>query len=364
MTVNKLALPRTINASGRMSILGVSTLSDAVLAAMKQGGQHYFEMAALHQAAGEIIAERLGTDAALVTNSASASITLSVAGIIAKKDPYIRQHLHDNSKDFKREFILMKGHNVDYGAPVSTMVGLGGGIVREAGYANGCTLEHLAASITDKTVGFIYIKSHHCVQKNMPRLADVQTFCNNYGIPLIVDIAAEEDIRAYSTLADVIVLSGSKALEGPTSGILAGKTAYVEYAKLHGAGIGRAMKVGKESIHGLLQALADYGTKTMSKEAQLTALNQLLVLNEQQGVTVTIVQDEAGREIFRGRIAIDSKASATTAIEVVKGLKAGEVSVFTRDYNANIGYIDIDPRPLLAGDMELIVKKITHLIGG
>ena len=36
----------------------------------------------------------------------------------------------------KREIIVPKGHNVDYGTPVEVMVELGGGEVVEAGYAN------------------------------------------------------------------------------------------------------------------------------------------------------------------------------------------------------------------------------------
>lgn len=364
MSVNKLGLSRTINASGRMSILGVSTLSDSVMEEMKLGAQNYFEMAELHKAAGKIIAEQLSTESAYVTNSASASIALSVAGVIAKNDPFIRKNIHDNSLEISREFILMKGHNVDYGAPVESMVQLGGGIVREAGYANGCTLDHIAATLTEKTAGFIYIKSHHCVQKNMPNLADIYTFCKNHQIPLIVDIAAEEEITAYSKHADLIILSGSKSLEGPTSGILAGKSEFVEYVKLHSSGIGRAMKVGKEAILGLLQALDEYGTKTLTKAEQLTILEQLLVLNNLTGVTVSITQDEAGREIYRGRIQIDEKVSTTNALEVIKALKSGETTVFTRDYNANIGYFEIDPRPLLPGDIEIIVQKLTTILGG
>ena len=40
----KYDLKEVINASGKMTILGVSKVSQEVLAAQKFGGQHFFEM--------------------------------------------------------------------------------------------------------------------------------------------------------------------------------------------------------------------------------------------------------------------------------------------------------------------------------
>lgn len=364
MSVSKLNLRRTINASGRMSILGVSTITSSVAEQMKVGGQHYYEMATLHEEAGAVVAEYVDTEAAIITNCASASITLSVAGVIAKDDAFIRANIHNYALPINREIVIMKGHNVDYGAPVETMIQLGGGVVKEAGYANGCTLEHIEASITEETAAFIYIKSHHCVQKNIPSLEEITKLCGRLQLPLILDIAAEEDIAAYGKYADVIILSGSKAIEGPTSGILAGKKEYVHYAKLHSNGIGRAMKIGKEAIFGLLQALEEYGSKTLSKKEQLTILEKINVLNDIKGVTISITQDEAGREIYRGRIQLNAKETEISATELVAALKTGETAVYTRDYHANVGYIEIDPRPLLLGDIEIIIQKTKDALGG
>lgn len=57
----------------------------------------------------------------------------------------------------RREIIIPKGHNVDYGTPVEVMVAQGGGKVIEAGYANMCTPEHVSMMITEKLLRF-YIK--------------------------------------------------------------------------------------------------------------------------------------------------------------------------------------------------------------
>lgn len=364
MNYDNMNVRHVVNASGRMSILGVSTLSDRVIEAMKTGGERYYIMDELHEESGKIVANMLGTEAALITNSASSAITLSVAGCIAKDDEFIRRHLHESTLDINREVVLMKGHNVNYGAPVDVIVQLGGGRVREAGYANGCSAADLDVAITDETVAFLYIQSHHTVQKNMPTLAEVRDLCRKRGVPLMIDAAAEEDIDAYAELGDLVIFSGSKAIEGPTSGILAGKTQFVNYARAHTDGIGRAMKIGKEAIFGLLQALNDYEQDALSKEEQLEVLSELKQLNSLPGVEVSIIQDEAGRNIYRGRITIHEQESQLSALELIDELQTGEVAIFTRDYNANIGYFDIDPRPLLRGDMELILEKISAVLGG
>ena len=73
----KYGLKRVINASGRMSILGVSAPTDTVMDAMKHGGQNYVEIADLVDKAGDILRDFLDSEAAVVVNSASSGIALS-----------------------------------------------------------------------------------------------------------------------------------------------------------------------------------------------------------------------------------------------------------------------------------------------
>lgn len=80
----KYGLKRVINASGRMSILGVSAPTDTVMDAMKQGGQNYVEIADLVDRSGDYIADILGSEAAVVVNSASSGIALSIAALVTQ----------------------------------------------------------------------------------------------------------------------------------------------------------------------------------------------------------------------------------------------------------------------------------------
>ncbi|MCP1185219.1 DgaE family pyridoxal phosphate-dependent ammonia lyase [Paenibacillus sp. 1781tsa1] len=359
----KYGLKRVINASGRMSILGVSAPTDSVMDAMKQGGQRYVEIAELVNKSGEYITQLLGSESAVVVNSASSGIALSVAAIVTAGDSRLSLRLHQEPI-LKNEIIMLKGHNVQYGAPVETMIFLGGGRVVEVGYANEGRKEHIDQAIGEHTAAILYVKSHHTVQKNMISVEEAWEVAQRRGVPLIVDAAAEEDLRKYIQFSDLAIYSGSKAIEGPTSGIVAGKKKYVEWLQVQLHGIGRSMKVGKETIFGLLQALEEYQDKADNSEREKQTLEALQPLGGLPGVSVRIVQDEAGRSIFRGRVQIDSSLAGVDAKKVNDQLREGVIAVYTRDYGVNQGYFDIDPRSLQGDDLQVIVSRIHEIVGG
>src|SRR5699024_6338759 len=112
----------------------------------------------------------LQTESVTVTNSASSGIALSVAGLITKDNQVSYRNVYDKEIFPKREVVLMKGHQVDYGAPIGLLVETGGGIVNEACYANGCTREQIKSTVTSQTAGQIYVQSHHSVQKGQASL--------------------------------------------------------------------------------------------------------------------------------------------------------------------------------------------------
>ncbi|KAB8127023.1 DgaE family pyridoxal phosphate-dependent ammonia lyase [Gracilibacillus oryzae] len=359
----KYGLKRVINASGRMSILGVSAPTDTVMDAMKQGGQSYVEIADLVDKAGDYIAGTLGSEAAVIVNSASSGIALSVAALVTKGNQRKSLRLHQEAIT-DNEIIMLKGHNVQYGAPVETMVYLGGGNLLEVGYANEGRAEHIEEAINEKTAAILYVKSHHAVQKNMISVEEAWEVAQQNKIPLIVDAAAEEDIQKYVQYSDLAIYSGSKAMEGPTSGIVGGKRTYIEWVKQQLHGIGRSMKVGKETSFGLLQALDEYSQKEDTSKQEKESLLPLMELNDLSGVNVTIVQDEAGRAIFRSRVQINAEETGTTAEAITTQLRNGDIAIYTRDYGIKQGYFDIDPRPLKDDDVTVIASQLRALLGG
>ena len=340
-----------INASGRMTKLGVSTISDEVGETLVQAAQNYDLIDELLEWAGLKIASYLNCEDVCVTSSASAGMALSIASLICK-DNITRVRGFQESVDnaSKREVILLKGHNVDYGAPIDSMIHLGGGIVKEVGYANKSTAEDIIDAISDKTLAIMFVKSHHCVQKNMVDVKTVIDIARKYNVPCIVDASAEEDLCKYNALgADFVCYSGAKAISGPTSGfVVCRRHEDANNMRLQYKGIGRAMKIGKENCMGLVKAIEIYqknhGYVPNVNIDDLKAFAERVSTIE--GLKASIIQDEAGRAIYRCKIDVDEKVYGINAKELIKCFAKGNPGIYVREHLANLGSIAIDPRPL------------------
>ncbi|MFV0396007.1 MAG: DgaE family pyridoxal phosphate-dependent ammonia lyase [Coprobacillaceae bacterium] len=362
----KYGVKRVINASGKMTILGGSKVNKEVVEAMKEGASNFFEVKDLLNKTGMYIANLLEVEDTYIVNSASGGIAQSIASCITKDNERYLLDIY-NQTNLKREVVLCKGHNVDYGTAIEVAVSLGGGKVVEAGYANACKIHHIENQITENTVCLLYVKSHHCVQKGMPSIEDFVMIGKKYNLPVIVDAAAEEDLTKYYNLGvDVVIYSGTKALEGPTSGLLVGKKEFLNEVKKQSLGIGRVMKVGKESILGLTKAITSYIEKEkMTMDEQV---NRLLPFNDKinqiNGLQAKNVRDGAGREIIRSEISFNETILSMHTKEIVNALKEGEVAIYTREYRANEGKIEIDIRDVSETELEEIYQKLKKIIGG
>ncbi|WP_314061361.1 DgaE family pyridoxal phosphate-dependent ammonia lyase [uncultured Vagococcus sp.] len=357
----KYDLKEVINASGKMTILGVSKVSERVQKAQRLAGERFYEMGDLIEKTGAYIANLLGTEDAVIVSSASAGIAQSVAGLIGRGDLFHLYHPYVDRGE-KRDIILPKGHNVDYGTGVDVMIAQGGGQLVEAGYANMCAAEHIEMMITDQTAAILYIKSHHTVQKSMLTVAEAVAVAHKHALPLIVDAAAEEDLQGYSQLgADLVIYSGAKAIEGPSSGLVVGKKNYIDWVRLQSKGLGRSMKIGKENILGFTQAIEDYltfGSETGESMRERLA-PFLRALNELPNIDAKEVQDGAGRDIYRAEVMVSGKLSAK---EVIKQLKATSPAVYTREYRANNGIIEFDIRSVNVKEMAQIVTRLDEIL--
>lgn len=363
----KYGLKQVINASGRMTALGVSTPAADVVDTVKYGLNHYFEMKDLVDKTGAYIAGLLNVENAVVVSCASAGIAQCVAATIVKDDAWLLENLHAAPLSVPHDIVVPRGHNVNFGAPVGTMIMLGGGRVVEAGYSNECSPEQLAAAITPQTAAILYVKSHHCVQKSHLNVEQAVAVARKHGVPLIVDAAAEEDLQCYYQAgADLVIYSGAKAIEGPTSGLVVGRQQYVEWVKRQANGIGRAMKVGKEGILGLTHAIENYLTqqKTTGTEMVEKMMPFINSLNTLRGVSARVVWDAAGRDIARTEIAFDEAVIGQRTGDLVQALKDGAIAIYFRGYKANEGIIEVDVRSVTPDQLNTIFTSVQTLLNG
>ena len=61
----------------------------------------------------------------------------------------------------------------------------------------------------------------------MLTVAEMVEVAKAHRLPLIVDAAAEEDLFKYSEMGvDLVIYSGAKAIEGPSAGLVIGKSIF------------------------------------------------------------------------------------------------------------------------------------------
>lgn len=356
-------LRKVINASGKMTALGASAVSDAVAEAVRKATQDYVEIDELIEYAGTVIAEHTGAEDGSPTSCAAAGIAISTAAVITGKNISLIERM-PNSEGLKNEIIIQKGHQIHFGGSIEQMIRLGGGKVVEVGNANKADPEHIEQAITDKTAAIFYVKSHHAVQKGMVSVEKMIEIAHKFGIPFIIDAAAEEDFKKYIKMgADIAVYSGGKALEGLTSGFICGKKELMEACRKQYKGVGRAMKVGKEGIAGLIVALNQYPFREDNAEEQIERMTNLCnSLNEVGGLTCTIKQDEAGRAIYRAQIKVNAEKAGLNAETLLHKLESGNPAIYLRHHYVNIGILSVDPRPLLEGQEQIIAEEIKRIL--
>ncbi|MCC7320225.1 MAG: PLP-dependent transferase [Rubellimicrobium sp.] len=362
----RLGLRRVINAAGTMTDLGASIIGPEARAAMDEAAGAFFEMDALFGRASATIAELTGAEAGFVTSSAASGITLSVAGAMTGDDLAAIERLPDAS-GLKSEVVLLAGHAINFGAPVTQMIRLAGARPVIAGQATSSAGWQVAGAITDRTAAALYVVSHHCAPTEQVDLAEFAEIAHARGVPVIVDAASEYDLRGFHDRgADLVIHSGHKFLAGPTSGMVSGRAGLVRAAWLQNRGIGRAMKVGKEGIAGLIAALEAWRTRDHAamrrREGAALALWSGAV-SGLPGVRARAVPDPTGNPLDRLELVLDPEAAGITAWDLARELMAGDPAVATRDMEAEHGILHLDPCNLHAGEAETVADLLRAILG-
>lgn len=356
-----IGLRPVINVSGTMTSLGASIVVPEAVAAMAAIAPQFVEMNDLQRKASAVIARLTGGEAGFVTASCSAGISLAVAGAITGDNLLAIEKLPETLTP-KNEILVQMGHVVSYGAPVDQAIRLAGGKVVMIGQATSTHRYHMEQAITERTAAAVYVVSHHVVDYAMLPLSQFVEIAHAHGVPVIVDAASEYDLRGFLAAgADIALYSGHKFLGGPTSGIVAGRKGLVRSAFLQNLGIGRGMKVGKESIYGVMAALEAWETRDNAgiRAREAAALHLWKeTLDARPGVTATIVPDPTKNPLDRLQVALDPEAAHITAWDLAAALRVGSPPVIVRDHEVEHGYFFLDPCNLHPGQDAVVARRL------
>ncbi|MGO7533640.1 aminotransferase class V-fold PLP-dependent enzyme [Rhizobium leguminosarum] len=358
-----LGLRPVINVSGTMTSLGASIVLPEAISAMASILPHFVEINDLQRKASGVIARLTGGEAGFVTASCSAGISLAVAGAITGNNLLAIERLPDVVPE-KNEVLVQMGHVVSYGAPVDQAIRLAGGKVVLVGQATSTHRFHMENAITDKTAAAVYVVSHHVVDYGLLNLKEFVEIAHAKGVPVIVDAASEYDLRIFLEQgADITLYSGHKFLGGPTSGIVAGRKELVRHAFLQNMGIGRGMKVGKESIFGVMAALEAWEKRDHAgiRERETSYLNLWKrTLDGRPGLTALIEPDPTNNPLDRLRLIVDPEQAHITAWDLADALAKGSPPIIVRDHEVEHRYFYLDPCNLHPGEETIVAERLAQ----
>ncbi len=365
--VKRYDLKEVINVSGTMTALGSSSVPPEVIEAMADVLPRFVDMVRLQQQACRVIRRVIGAEAGCVTSCAAAGIAISVAACMTGADLAKVEQLPDTT-GLKNEVIIQKGHVVWFGASVPQMVRLTGAKVVEIGDATRAGTYQLEGAINENTAAALYVVSHHTVQYGLISLEEFCRIAHAHGIPVIVDAASESNMSSFLERgADLVCFSGHKFLAGPTSGIVAGRKDLVEACLFHQYhGIGRAMKVGKEGIVGVMAALERWERldhKAVQAEQERIIDKFVEGLKDIPGLAVTVEPDPTGNPIRRVKVKVDPEVVGLTAFEVSAELAAGDPPIIVRDHHViDEGFFFLDPCNVTVEQAEIVAEAIRRIL--
>lgn len=253
----ELGVTRVINAAGTYTDLGGSLMPWEVMEAIRIGNNDFVDINELEVAAGKKMAELCKMPAGytgLVTGGAAAALLVGYAGILtADNRQYIRQ-IPDLTGMPKTEVIIQKSHRYPFDHQV-----------RQTGVklVEVETRDELIAAINPRTAAMHF--TNFLDPAGQIHVDEFVQIARQHNIPCFNDAAADTPpvsrLWKYTQMGyDLVTFSGGKDIRGPqAAGLLMGKEDLIRFAALNMSPnedtIGRASKVGKEEICGMLKAL-------------------------------------------------------------------------------------------------------------
>jgi len=258
-----------LGAHEHISRLSGSRMPAEVMEAMVEANNFLVDMDELLEAAGKRVAEVMGAEAALVTAGAFSAMILGAAACLTGTDrekigalPYPTWP--------ERECLIQTAHRFSYDRAYQ----IAGMRIVEAK-----TRDELVARINKNTAMIavmvaaekqrvfappVPLKRAQPPEPWVLKPEELIAIGKKAGVPVLLDTASDIPPAAHLTRfidagADLVVVSGGKAIRGPQStGILAGRKDLIEAAASNAypnGNIGRGMKVGKEEVVGFIVAL-------------------------------------------------------------------------------------------------------------
>jgi len=383
--LDRLGVPRRINAAGTLTRLGGSLMEPEVLQAMQEVAGASVDMAELQTAASRVIAGATGAQAGIVTSGAAAALTLATAACLARWDVARMAALPD-TRAMPNRVLMPRTHRNSYDHAIrlagADIVDIGHNDRGTSAGVRGLEPWEISAAIDARALAFVFVATTQTVADLPMVVATVHA----HGLPVIVDAAAQlppkGNLRSFIDAgADLVVFSGGKAIGGPqASGILAGRrdlvgsalvqmmdmdvspqtwspSPLIDRAALSGIphhGIGRGFKVGKEEIAGLVTALERFVARDDAAiAARLTSRLQAIAeaLRAEPSLRTRVIPADDRSPVPTLELTVTGDAHALS-----RRLQQGNPPVHVGERSLDAGILILNPQALRADDDPLLAR--------
>lgn len=396
-----LGVRRVINAAGTLTRLGGSRMDPDVLAAMATAAGAYVRIEDLQEAAGRVIARVTGAESGYVTSGAAAGLLLGTAACIARDDATIMEAMPDLGAITRNEVVVHRAHRNSYDHAVR---GTGARLIEIGAIGHPTPVVTRAYDLErvlgPRTAAILWVEMGTPETLGVLSLAETATIAARHGVPVIVDAAASlppvTNLRRFiDEGAALVCFSGGKAIGGPqASGILAGRADLIRSVALQHQdmdvhpdtwtwrhliadgtidgpplqGIGRACKVGREEVVGLLVALerfvahdhdATFRTRQTISTTIADDLRRTLAADN-----AVVIHHEAGDATHRPMVTItfagpDRRARA---IATVNHLGDADPIIAVGQGGLDYGSFTINPACVSGDEVGVLVETITRAV--
>ncbi len=334
-----------INAKGNLTMLGGSSPSPAVAAAMELSSRYYVDMDQLLAGSGRVVSGLLGCEAALVTPGCAAALVLGTAACLTGDDPELMSRLPDTT-GLKGEVVIQGPQRYKY----DRVVRMTGARLVESGTAASSTREDFESALSGDTAAVLY----PCVAEpeGFLSLEEVLVIAGETGVPVIADAAWRvqplSDFRSFATCGADLVGFGAKYFGAPnSSGLLCGRRDLVEAARAHAfaaferrgfSGYGRPLKIDRQEVVGVVAALREWLREEIQASRDEAASRRGRALRDQlAGLPGVRLEPAAGDRVTSLGLILDTEAPVDGA-GLAALLEQGNPSVWAHGEGASVGF--------------------------
>jgi len=324
----RLGLKPLINGMGTVTVVGGSLMPPEVVRAMEEASRHFVFVPDLQAKAGARIAELVGVPAAMVTAGAASAIAVATAAAMTRGDQKKIAQLPDTT-GLPFEVIQQTSHRCGYEPQI---------LLNGARIVTVETREELDRAVGERTAMMFFLNKAE--PEGRIKRAEWVRIARERGVVSFNDAAADVPPREHLSRYveegfDLVAFSGGKGLRGPQcSGLLVGRKDLIDGARTlvspH-AGIGRAMKVGKEEIIGLLAAVERYLKVDLDaerREIEAKVAHLVDVVGRVKGVTVETSVPEIANHVPHFVATWDEGERKLTAKQAHERLQAGAPPIY------------------------------------